>query len=258
MDDRSDMAMLRKSVARIEQRYRGSFEALYLQTGLSLVDNALKGGLRRGVLHEFLGNGHDRVLCARPTQFIAHVLSQAAGPVIWVTPPGEAPILNGLRQAGLSAERLLCIEVDPARMAATVEDVLRSQGVLAVIADMSLPLSLTASRRLALAGEAFGVTGFLLHRHEQIVPPSACWTRWRIAAAPSAPVRLGCRALLPFPEGLSLALLRHRGGDTLHWRVRTDHVTPSSFPLAAVLAHNALAQGASASRPNPASGVVWA
>lgn len=258
MEDRLGTAMLRKSVAHIEQRYRRSCEALYLQTGLSFVDTALKGGLRRGVIHEFMGKGHDRTLCARPTRFIAHVLSRTAGPVIWVTSPGEMPILNGLRQAGLSAERLLCLEVDPERMAGTVEDVLRSKGVLAVVADMSMPLSLTASRRLALAGETYGVTGFLLHRHERFVPPSACWTRWRIAAAPSALVRVGCRTLLPFPKNFSLTLLRHRGGDTLDWRVGTDHVTPPSFALASALAHNALAQGASASRSDPASGVIWA
>ncbi|WP_332362321.1 MULTISPECIES: ImuA family protein [Asaia] len=257
MKDRPGMAMLRDRVARIEQRYHKPLAALYLKTGLPLVDEALKGGLRRGAIHEFMGEGHDQMLCARPTQFVAKILAQVTGPVIWVMPPDAAPLLAGLQQTGLSAERLLCIEVHPARMAATIEDVLRSQGVAAVVADLSTPLSLTASRRLALAAETSGVTGFLLHRHQQFVPPSACWTRWRVGAVASPPIRMGQRALLSFAENFSLALLRHRGGDALNWRIGTDHVPPSSFSLAAVLAHDALAQGAPAARSGLAAGSVW-
>jgi len=258
MKDRPGMTMLRDSVARIEQRYQKNCATLYLKTGLADVDEALKGGLRRGVVHEFLGEGYDRRLCARPTRFIAQILACATGPVIWVMPQGAGLVLAGLRQAGLSAERLLCIEAEPSLLAGTVEDVLRSKGVTAVVADLAEPLSLTASRRLSLAAEATGVTGFLLHRHEHFVPPSACWTRWRIGAAPSDPLCIGRRTLLSFPETVSLVLLRCRGGDPLSWRIGTDHVSPSSLPLAAALAHDTLAKETSAWRSGRAVGAVRA
>ncbi|GAB6855173.1 ImuA family protein [Asaia astilbis] len=258
MTDRQGMAMLRDTVARIERRYQKNAAVLYLETGLPPVDEALKGGLRRGVVHEFLGEGHDRQLCARPTRFIAHILAQAAGPVVWVMPQGEGLALAGLRRAGLSAERLLCIEADPSRLAGTVEDVLHSKHVTAVVADLTEPLSLTASRRLTLAAEASGVTCFLLHRHEHFIPPSACWTRWRIGAAPSDPVRIGKRALLSYPEPFSLTLMRCRGGEALSWKIGTDHVSSSSFPLAAAMAYNALAKEAPAGRPGLTVGAVRA
>ncbi|WP_148301058.1 ImuA family protein [Asaia platycodi] len=258
MKERPGMAVLRDSVARIEQRYQKNSAMLYLETGLPAVDEALKGGLRRGVVHEFLGEGHDRGLCARPTRFIAQILARATGPVVWVVPQGEEVVLAGLCQAGLSAARLLCIEAEPSRLAGTVEDVLRSKGITAVVADLAEPLSLTASRRLVLAAEASGVTGFLLHRHEHFVPPSACWTRWRIGAAPSDPIRVGRRALLSFPEAFSLSLLRCRGGESLSWRIGTDHVAPSSLPLATALAHDALAKETPTGRSGRAAGIVRA
>ncbi|GBQ13998.1 ImuA family protein [Swaminathania salitolerans] len=261
MKNGTEMARLRDSVARIEQRYRKSFAALYLETGLPCVDEALRGGLRRGVVHEFLGAGYDRVLCARPTHFIARVLARATGPVIWIVPAasGQGTLtLAGLETAGLASERLLCVEAEPARLVGTMEDVLRTPGVTAVVADLTGPLSLTASRRLHLAAEHAAATGFLLHRHDRPLSPNACWTRWRVGAAPSGPVILGRRALLPFAEAFSLSLLRRRGGEALSWRIGTDHAAPSALPLAAALAHDTLAQGASSQRSGLATGAVWA
>jgi len=261
MKNKAGMALLRDSVARIEQHYQKNFAALYLETGLPPVDAALRGGLRRGVVHEFLGAGHDRVLCARPTYFIARVLARATGPVIWIVPAASgqgALTLAGLEAAGLDSGRLLCVEAEPMRLVGTMEDVLRTRGITAVVADLIEPLSLTASRRLHLAAENSAATGFVLHRHDRPLSPNACWTRWRVGAAPSDPVFLGRRALLPFAEAFSLSLLRRRGGEALSWRIGTDHAAPSALPLAAALAHDALAQGPSPQRPGLAAGAVWA
>ncbi|MDL2171587.1 MULTISPECIES: ImuA family protein [Asaia] len=275
----ASMAMLRDSIVQIEQRYQRGFAALYLQTGMAAVDEALKGGLRRGAVHEFLGEGHDQGLCARPTRFIAQILARSAGPVIWLVPAlsekhpieprGAAqgrggssgftsvPVLAGLRDAGLDGARLLCVEVEAARLVGTMEDVLRTRGVTAVVADLPEPLSLTASRRLHLAAEKTMVTGFVVHRHTQPLSPNSCWTRWRIGPARADAVRVGLRSFPSASGGLSLSLLRRRGGDALFWRVGTDHDASVSFPVAAPLAHDTLAQGASRSRPRQTSGPLW-
>lgn len=283
------IAKLRDQVAQIEQSYHRPFAALYLSTGLSCIDEALKGGLRRGAVHEFLGEGYDRLLCARPTRFIAQILAQATGPVIWLMSMqtnghgqfsphakcrdrvGKTSFchgaelrsatglkLAGLQAAGLSSERVLYLEVTPSHLISIMEDILRTKNVTAVVADITEPLSLTTSRRLHLAAEASGATGFVIHRHHRLVTSTSCWTRWRIGAARSAPVRLGSQTLLSFPGPLSVSLLRRRGGDALFWRVGTDHVASFSFPVGAALAHDALAQGKSRSRPCTSPGAVWA
>ncbi|MFC0502362.1 ImuA family protein [Asaia krungthepensis] len=295
----ADMAMLRDSIMQIERRYQHDFAALYLQTGMIAVDDALKGGLRRGAVHEFMGEGHDRVLCARPTRLIAQILARTTGPVIWIMPveDKEAPhsesiagfhkpagrmaahenaphglasvessrdrvgsaalTLAGISAAGLDPQRLLCVEVDPSRLVGTMEDILRTRNVTAVVADLTEPLSLTASRRLHLAAEKTSVTGFVVHRHRHPLLPNSCWTRWQVGAACSAPCRVGGRDVLSFSGGMSLSLLRRRGGDPLFWRVDTDHDASTAFPVAAALAHDTLAQGASRSRCGTPAGLIW-
>ncbi|MCP1232077.1 hypothetical protein [Acetobacter indonesiensis] len=70
---------------------------------------------------------------------------------------------------------------------ALCEDILREKGLLALVAELDTPLTLTTSRRLQLAAETGRVTGFLLHRpahrqRDRPLPPSACHTRWRISS----------------------------------------------------------------------------
>lgn len=283
------IAKLRDQVAQIEQSYHKPFAALYLSTGLSCIDEALKGGLKCGAVHEFSGEGHDRLLCARPTRFVAQILAQAAGPVIWlmpIQPNGHEQVsphakdrdavwktsschgarlrsatglnIAGLQAAGLSSDRVLCLEVAPSHLVSLMEDILRTKNVTAVVADMTEPLSLTASRRLHLAAEASGATGFVIHRHHRLIASTSCWTRWRIGAVRSAPARLGSQTFLSFPGTLSVSLLRRRGGDALFWRVGTDHVASFAFPVVTTLAHDALAQGKSRSRSCTPPGVVCA
>src|SRR3546814_11738095 len=69
------------------------------------------------------------------------------------------------------------------------------------------PLDLTASRRLAVAAEASGVTALML-RIDAAPTPSAAHTRWQVAAAPSQPLEANAPGL----PALDLTLLRQRGG----------------------------------------------
>src|SRR3546814_14904985 len=80
------------------------------------------------------------------------------------------------------------------------------------------PLDLTASRRLAVAAEASGVTALML-RIDAAPTPSAAHTRWQVAAAPSPPLE----ANAPGIPALDPTLLRQRGGaGGTHWCVEWD------------------------------------
>jgi protein ImuA len=122
------------------------------------------------------------------------------GPVIWC--PRDANLLggtlytHGLVQLGLDADRLILVETrDEVERVWALEEALSTKGVLAAIAELD-PLRVgrrddKTNRRLQLAAERSGVTGFLLRpRMATTAGPAAhntalVETRWQISAAPS-------------------------------------------------------------------------
>lgn len=113
-------------------------------------------------------------------------LSQAArcsGPLIWVLAAHapHLPMLRGLPDG--MGQRLYIVrpahEID---LLWAVEESLRSPAVGLVIAEPERPLSLTAGRRLQLAGETGRTTGLMLIREGQ--GSNAAETRWHCAPVP--------------------------------------------------------------------------
>jgi protein ImuA len=218
---------LRGQIARIERsrpadRAGGGLAVVSWPLAVPEIDRHLGGGLARGTVHEALGRGGDTALAALPARFVAQILGLAEGPVVWIG--GGFDVYGpGLARAGVDPGRLLCVATDAEDRLAVCEDAIRSRGVVAVVAELDGALSLTASRRLQLAAEAAGVTGFLIRRSRRpddpaLLQPTACATRWRIAALPSAPAL----AAHPGVPGVGAArwsvdLLRHRGGRPASW-----------------------------------------
>lgn len=247
------IALLRDQIARIELRHRGALTAARLATGWSAIDRHLGGGMLRGAIHEIASAGVDNVTASRPTRFVAILLSCHPGRIVWLSdrfPDLHAP---GFVACGLDPGRLICVYSDPQDFSSLCEDVLRERDVLALIADMDRPLDLRASRRLQLAAEAGGVTGFLLQRRPELRGAdhrigSAAHTRWRIGAVPSALSRTTTPAPVTGPLLWQLDLLRQRGGRAGSWQIDiTDHDAAHSLPVAPFLAHGALASRASGS-----------
>jgi protein ImuA len=207
-----------------------------LPFGVEAIDAQLPGGgLALGCLHEVSGGGCE-IDYAAAGLFVAGVTARLQGMVLWVIgqPDLFAP---GLAAAGLHPERLIIAEAGRAAAGGSVllvmEEGLRHRGLAAVVGEVHGRLGLTASRRLQLAAEAGGVTGFVLRRTSlSRVPlkrtqhpddpapaePIAAATRWRISPLPSAP---------PIPHapevpGLGRArwrveLLRCRSGTPSTW-----------------------------------------
>jgi protein ImuA len=165
-----------------------------LPFGDSRVDACMPyGGLQLGHWHEIGGDGMERETPAAATGFTAALAQRAqrGGAIVWVLRRDDlhAP---GLQAFGLDPDRLILVRVDKDEdVLAVQEDALRTRGVTAAIGEVD-KIDLTAGRRLQLACEKSGATGFVLRRKLYGTPlqqartqaPAAA-TRWRIAAAPS-------------------------------------------------------------------------
>lgn len=92
-------------------------------------------------------------------------LTRAGDTVALVAPPA-LPHAPGWVQAGVDLEYLLVVEASRAQRAWTLEQLLRS-GTCAAVLGWIEQLGLTAERRLQLAAEAGGASGFLLHTGRQ-------------------------------------------------------------------------------------------
>lgn len=187
--------------------------------GLATLDGRLLGGgLRAGALHEVAPRSCSLVDDAAATLFLAGIAAREArhlsAPVLWVSCRNDlyAP---GLGQAGLLAADVIHAQPrDEEALLAVVEDAVRDGTPCAVVAETSR-ISMVASRRLQLAAADADLPVLLLRRHRRreqdpLAEPSAAWTRWRIASAPS--LRLGAAGVGRARWAIEVA--RQRGGES--------------------------------------------
>lgn len=235
------------------------------QGALSFGDDRLDGmfpagGLPLGCWHEVAGEGLEIETAAAPGAFVAALARPLAarGAVVWVMRRGDlyAPGLAGL---GFPADRLIQVQArDEAQALAALEDALGSAGVAAAIGEVG-SVDLTAGRRLQLACERRGATGFVIRRRPFGGPPakravgsaqgSAAATRWTVAAAPSGEEEglgreasgqkalgqkaLGQKALGLGPPRWRVDLTRCRGGRPGQWILE---MSDGAYPLRVVAA----------------------
>lgn len=185
------LAILRHRLEMLEKGGRQG--RTVLPFGLGSVDKALPGkGLMLATLHEVGGVWGDEEGGALAAAFLAGILARLKPklPVLWCLGEGDlyAP---GLATFGLDPRRLILARARRSREVLwAMEEGLRSPALAAVVGEVDL-LSLPASRRLLLAAEASGVTGFALRRWQtgkavatQRLAPNAAQTRWRVTALP--------------------------------------------------------------------------
>lgn len=198
-----------------------------LPFGDSRIDACLPGaGLPLGRWHEVCAEGLETELAAAPAAFTALMAAplvrqsrRGRGEVVWVLRRDDlwAPGLAGL---GFPPERLIQVCArDEAEALSVMEDALTTIGVAAVVGEIEAA-DLTAGRRLQLACEKHGATGFVIRRRpyggavKRETPGSASATRWRVASAPSQPTagEFGLGA-----PRFDVTLERCRGGRTGRW-----------------------------------------
>lgn len=216
----TNLAALKRHIASLEG-FPATEARACLATGHAPLDQALGGGFARGRVHEFFGGLEEEGAAAGLSLILAH-LAAGEAPLLWLRTAHKAGGMAygpGLAALGLDPARLLLgIMVDDALLLRAAVDALRCTGLGALVIELrgKAPLlDLTASRRLALAAEASGVTAWLLRIGGDPVP-SAAETRWRVSAAPSLPLAGNAPGLTAF----ELSLLRRRSGpDGMTWRL---------------------------------------
>ncbi len=193
------------------------------------------GGLPLGRWHEAVGEGLEIETAAVAGAFVAALAAPLArrGAVVWVMRRDDlyAPGLFGL---GFPAQRLIQVLArSEVEVLTALEDALGTAGVAAAIGEAEA-VDLTQGRRLQLACERHGATGFVIRRRPfgggsgREAAGSAAATRWKVASAPSQPgpgePGLG-------PPRWNIALERCRGGRPGAWIVEKSD---GAYPLRVV------------------------
>ena len=184
-----------------------------------------------GAVHECIS--YEPSNAAATTGFIAALagkLAKEGGLSLWVA-GGRKIFPAGLMHFGLEPDRIVFINTTrPKEALWIIEEALKCEALTTVIGEVR-ELSFSDSRRLQLAVENSGVTGFI-HRY---CPKSenavACTTRWKITALPST-----------ISEGLpgvghstwDVQLLKVRNGKPNAWQVSwqaNNFTQPESSPF---------------------------
>lgn len=222
-DSMHSLAALRRRIAKLEGG-RGHAVHGAFATGHEGLDSAV-GGFARGRIHELFGlEAQDAGSAAAFALLFALLASGEDGTMLWLRADKAVRQCGalygpGLAELGMDPARLLLgVMPDDTALLRAAADALRCPSLGAVVIECwgnPAVLDLTASRRLALAAEEAGTTAILL-RIDAAPSPSAAETRWRVAAAPSAPLA----ANAPGHSAFDIVLLRRRAGpDGLAWRM---------------------------------------
>ena len=216
---------LRREIARLERSEQFIHWGVAPFGEPSVDDRLPGGGLAYGQWHEIAGEAREEELPAAATGFVAALLTRHAGDgiIVWALQRDDLHI-RGLLAFNLHPEKIIFVRAaSDADVLATLETALRTRGIAAVVGEVA-QLSLTAGKRLQLACERGGATGFLLRRrlyataHEN--DGTAAATRWRIAPAPSETSEPGLG-----PSRWRVRLERSRGGRQGAWIMETEHAT---------------------------------
>jgi protein ImuA len=164
-------------------------------------------------------------------------------PLLWVQERMAILESGRIYPPGLPFAELIHVEARDARAALwAMEEGLRCTALSAVIGELwgdPAALDFTATRRLAVAAERFGVAAFLvrLGGHANL---SGARMRWRITSAPSLPNPLDPRA--PGAPVWDAELFRARGAVPGRWTVTHEGQAEDPFDLAAGAGDRALGE----------------
>lgn len=154
--------------------------------GLGDIEDAFPGGVfPKKAIHEFITVVPEH--SAASDGFIAGllaVLMENGAACVWASTSRRLfPASLGL--FNVEPERIIFMDVKTEKDVLWItEEALKCEGLPAVVAEVN-NLSLIESRRLQLAVESSGVTGFILRKDENKTASTVATARWRISPLPS-------------------------------------------------------------------------
>lgn len=169
-----------------------------------------------GAVHEFLAHRPEEI--AATSGFITSLLSSLIPPnrgvALWIS-SSRRIFPPGLSVFGVRPDNFVFIHLRKEKdIIWAVDEALRCSAISAVVGELK-ELTFSESRRLQLAVERSGVTGFIL-RNPARLQPSACVSRWKITSLPSDPAD-GLPGI-GYPKW-NIELLRVRNGKPGAWEL---------------------------------------
>lgn len=154
--------------------------------GLGAIENAFPGGIfPKRAIHEFITVAPEQ--SAASDGFIAGVLSvlmQDGAACVWISTARKL-FPASLSHFNADPERIIFMDVAKEKDVLWImEEALKCEGLVAVVAELS-QLSLIESRRLQLAVEHSGTTGFILRKDASKSASTVATARWEINPLPS-------------------------------------------------------------------------
>ena|SRR5579863_10363414 len=231
MSPRPALEKLRERLGRLEETQRRFSRTIPVA---DVVDRWMPhGGLPAGCIHEVKGASLASTLAF--SSILSARIAGDQGNIVYIATDRSLHPL-GLLPYGMRLDRFLLVSVRRSQdLAWAVMEALRCPQVSAVMTVLD-GVDLTASRRLQLAAESSGATGFLLG-HLTSPPIAAPITRWKVSPSVGAPGRR-------FDEpAWTLDLLYCRGGRPGSWVIewRNQQLSALFDPLAAQTTREALA-----------------
>jgi protein ImuA len=215
--DKNIIEGLRRQIVSMQGELRQS-EGSPRSLGLGEMETAFPGGVfPRAAVHELISHGEPDA--AATHGFLATMLGKLmknGGACLWIG--GSQRIYPPALEAfGVEAERILFVRASRHKdVSWVIEESLKCSVLAAVIGEVR-ELGFNESRRLQLAVEKSGVTGFIHCSDPRRESPVACVSRWKIGMLPGeAPDGLPG---LGYPSW-SVRLEKVRNGRPGEWQVR--------------------------------------
>ncbi len=210
------IAQLRKDILSMECCKKASHNAV-TNAGPGIMQHAFPNHtFPVGAVHEFCStSAEDSAVTGGFVSGILSSLMQKNGVCIWISPYRNIfpPALSSF---GIAPDKVIFINLQKEKeILWATEESLKCEGLAAVVAE-TRELSFTASRRLQLAVEQSGVTGFILRHNPRSPGANACVTRWEITSLPGE--LSGNMPGVGFPRW-NVNLLKVRNGTPGNWRI---------------------------------------
>lgn len=165
-------------------------------------------------LHEIGAETADDAPAAAAFALLLALRADRPGPIVWLVEDRARHDGRlhgqGLAELGCDPDRLLLVRApDTLALLRAGHDAVQCGAIGAAILapfGAAKAIDLTVTRRLAMAAARSGVPALLLRSGEAV--PTAAFSRWRVAAAPSVALPAGAPGRATF----ALRLDRHRGG----------------------------------------------